>query len=305
MRVIRPADSRKPAPPRGRTAASRSSSMRRGEPRHEHSTTPPTGTRTRSSTSCTSARSTTATATASATSAGLTEKLDYLQDLGVTALWLLPFYPSPLRDDGYDIADYTRRQPGVRHAARLRTASCDEAHRARPARHHRAGPQPHLRPAPVVPARAPRAARQPLSATSTCGATRPSATRDARIIFKDFEPSNWTGTRSPRPYFWHRFYSHQPDLNFDNPDGPAAPCSQVDRLLARAWASTACASTPCRTSTSARARTARTCPRRTPSCKRAARAHRRAASRTACCSPRPTSGPRTPPPTSATATSAT
>ena len=55
--------------------------------------------------------------------AGLTAKLDYLQDLGVTAIWLLPFYPSPLRDDGYDIADYTRRQPGLRHAARRSSAS--------------------------------------------------------------------------------------------------------------------------------------------------------------------------------------
>ena len=60
--------------------------------------------------------------------AGLTQKLDYLQDLGVTALWLLPFYPSPLRDDGYDIADYTRRQPGVRHAATTSSASSGEAH---------------------------------------------------------------------------------------------------------------------------------------------------------------------------------
>ena len=69
------------------------------------------GTRTPSSTSCTSARSSTATTTASAIFAGLTQKLDYLQDLGVTALWLLPFYPSPLRDDGYDIADYTEINP--------------------------------------------------------------------------------------------------------------------------------------------------------------------------------------------------
>ena len=89
---------------------------------------------------------------------GLAAKLDYLQDLGVTALWLLPFYPSPLRDDGYDIADYTDVHPDVGTLADFELF-LDEAHRARPARHHRAGAQPHLRSASLVPARAPRAAR--------------------------------------------------------------------------------------------------------------------------------------------------
>ena len=103
---------------------------------------------------------------------GLTEKLDYLQDLGVTALWLLPFYPSPLRDDGYDIADYTRRQPGLRHAARLPAVPARGAP-PRPAGHHRARPQPHLGPAPLVPAGAPGAGRAARSATSTSGATPP------------------------------------------------------------------------------------------------------------------------------------
>ena len=71
------------------------------------------GTRTRSSTSCTSARSSTANGDGSGDFAGLTQKLDYLADLGVTALWLLPFYPSPGKDDGYDIADYTDVNPST------------------------------------------------------------------------------------------------------------------------------------------------------------------------------------------------
>ena len=89
---------------------------------------------------------------------GLASKLDYLQDLGVTALWLLPFYPSPMRDDGYDIADYTDVHPEVGTLADFELF-LDAGARARHPRHHRAGPQPHLRPAPVVQARAPRAAR--------------------------------------------------------------------------------------------------------------------------------------------------
>ena len=88
---------------------------------------------------------------------------------------------------------------------------------------------------------------------------------DARIIFKDFERSNWTWDPEAGAYYWHRFYSHQPDLNFDNPDGPQGDLRRA-RLLAPAWESTACGSTRCPISTSAREPTARTCRRRTPSC---------------------------------------
>ena len=91
---------------------------------------------------------------------GLTQKLDYLQDLGVTAIWLLPFYPSPLRDDGYDIADYTSINPAYGTLADFQELLRGGA-RPRPARHHRAGAQPHLGPASLVSAGAPRAARQP------------------------------------------------------------------------------------------------------------------------------------------------
>ena len=85
---------------------------------------------------------------------GLMTKLDYLQSLGVTAIWLLPFYPSPLRDDGYDIADYYNVNPQYGTLADFR-AFLKEAHRARAARHHGTGHQPHQRPEPVVPAGAP------------------------------------------------------------------------------------------------------------------------------------------------------
>ena len=122
----------------------------------------------------------------------------------------------------------------------------------------------------MVPARPPRRARQPRRATSTSGATRPTATTDARIIFKDFETSNWTWDPVAGAYYWHRFYSHQPDLNFDNPRGAAGDASASSTSGSR-WASTACGSTPCPTCSSARARTARTCPRRTTSCGRCAR----------------------------------
>ena len=93
---------------------------------------------------------------------GLTERLDYIQDLGVTAIWLLPFFPSPLKDDGYDIADYAQRQSAIRHAGRLPAVSRRSAS-PRAARHHRAGDESHVRPARVVPALAPRRARLALA----------------------------------------------------------------------------------------------------------------------------------------------
>ena len=241
-----------------------------GEPPDARAAATRSGTRTRSSTSSTCAPSSTATATASATSAGLTAKLDYLRTSASPRIWLLPFYPSPLRDDGYDIADYTERPPGLRHAARL-PALHPRGARARPAGHHRAGLQPHLGPAPLVPARPPRPAGQRRRATSTSGATRPTATPTRASSSRTSRPRTGRGTRSPNAYYWHRFYSHQPDLNFDNPRGPARDLAGASTSGWR-WASTACGSTPSRTSTSARARTARTCPRRTRSC-RQLRAH--------------------------------
>ena len=121
---------------------------------------------------------------------GLAEKLDYLQDLGVTTLWLLPFYPSPLRDDGYDIADYTTVHSSVG-TLRDFKAFLKAAHARGLQSRHRAGAQSHVRPASLVSACAARTAGK-RERISTSGATTPRRYREARIIFQDFETSNWT-----------------------------------------------------------------------------------------------------------------
>ncbi|GIW39661.1 MAG: trehalose synthase [Candidatus Binatia bacterium] len=146
---------------------------------------------------------------------GLTEKLDYLQDLGVTAVWLLPFYPSPLKDDGYDIADYTdiHRSYGT---LRDVEAFFREAH-ARGIRvitelvlNHTSDQHPWFQ-------RARRAKPGSSWRNFYVWSDTPDRYADARIIFKDFETSNWTWDPVAKAYYWHRFYSHQPDLNYDNP----------------------------------------------------------------------------------------
>ena len=151
---------------------------------------------------------------------GLTARLDYLKALGVDCLWLLPFYPSPLRDDGYDVADYTNIHPDLGtlddfkvflrelHARGLKVVSDLVTN-------HTSDQHPWFQ-----------EARK--------GETLPDGTPNpyydyyvwsdtgteyagARIIFTDTETSNWTWDDSAQQYFWHRFFSHQPDLNFDNP----------------------------------------------------------------------------------------
>ncbi|MGA3172084.1 MAG: maltose alpha-D-glucosyltransferase [Chthoniobacteraceae bacterium] len=146
---------------------------------------------------------------------GLLGKLDYLEELGVTAIWLLPFYPSPLKDDGYDIADYFSVHPGYGTLEDFREF-LKEAHR-RGVRvitelviNHTSDQNPWFQRARRAPAGS--ALRDFYVWSDT-----PERYMDARIIFKDFEPSNWTYDPMARQYFWHRFYSHQPDLNFDNP----------------------------------------------------------------------------------------
>ncbi len=147
---------------------------------------------------------------------GLAEKLDYLQDLGVTALWLLPFYPSPLRDDGYDISDYENVHPDCgtlddfRHFLR-------QAHR-RGIRvitelviNHTSDQHPWFQRA----RRAPPGSRWRNFYVWSDTAEKYS---EARIIFQDFEPSNWSWDPVAKAYYWHRFFAHQPDLNFDSPD---------------------------------------------------------------------------------------
>jgi maltose alpha-D-glucosyltransferase/alpha-amylase len=146
---------------------------------------------------------------------GLTQKLDYLQDLGVTAIWLLPFYPSPLRDDGYDIADYTAIHPKYGTMEMFREF-LTAAH-ARGLKvitelviNHTSDQHPWFQ-------RARRAPPGSVERDFYVWSDTPEKYRDARIIFQDFEVSNWTYDRVAKAYFWHRFYSHQPDLNFDNP----------------------------------------------------------------------------------------
>jgi maltose alpha-D-glucosyltransferase / alpha-amylase len=147
--------------------------------------------------------------------AGLLEKLDYLQDLGITCLWLLPFFPSPGRDDGYDIADYRDVNPqyGTLDDFRKFVAA---AH-ARGIRvlvelvvNHTSDQHPWFQAARRAPAGSPEREMYVWSDT-------PEKYRDARIIFTDTEKSNWTWDAEAHAYFWHRFFSHQPDLNFDNP----------------------------------------------------------------------------------------
>ncbi len=146
---------------------------------------------------------------------GLAQKLDYLQDLGVTAIWLLPFYPSPLRDDGYDIADYTSIHPSYGDLEGFQEF-LDAAH-VRGLRvitelviNHTSDQHPWFQ----------RARRAPPGSNDRdfyVWSDTPEKYSRARIIFKDFETSNWTWDKVAKAYYWHRFYSHQPDLNFDNP----------------------------------------------------------------------------------------
>lgn len=147
---------------------------------------------------------------------GLTEKLDYLQDLGVTALWILPFFPSPLRDDGYDIADYTNVNPIYGNLEDFKTF-LDAAH-DRGIRvivelviNHTSDQHPWFQ----------RARRSPKGSKERdfyVWTDNPNQYSEVRIIFKDFETSNWTWDSVAQAYYWHRFYSHQPDLNYDNPE---------------------------------------------------------------------------------------
>ncbi len=146
---------------------------------------------------------------------GLTQKLDYLEDLGITAVWLLPFYPSPLRDDGYDIADYTDVHPSY---GTLRDVKefIREAHRrgirviTELVLNHTSDQHPWFQ-------RARRAAPGSVWRNFYVWSDTPEKYKEARIIFKDFETSNWAWDPVAKAYYWHRFYAHQPDLNYDNP----------------------------------------------------------------------------------------
>lgn len=146
---------------------------------------------------------------------GLMQKLDYLQDLGVTAIWLLPFYPSPLRDDGYDIADYYRINPSYGDVRQFRQF-LKEAHRrnlkviTELVINHTSDQHPWFQ----------RARKAPIDSAYRnfyVWTDDPGQYKDVRIIFQDFEASNWTWDPVAEQYYWHRFFYHQPDLNFDHP----------------------------------------------------------------------------------------
>ena len=146
---------------------------------------------------------------------GLIEKLDYLQELGISAIWLLPFYPSPLKDDGYDIANYFDVNPNYGTLDDFR-AFLNAAHE-RGLRvitelviNHTSDQNPWFQKSRRAPPGSPERELYVWSDTAE-------KYKDARIIFKDFETSNWSWDPVAKAYYWHRFYWHQPDLNFDNP----------------------------------------------------------------------------------------
>jgi maltose alpha-D-glucosyltransferase/alpha-amylase len=147
--------------------------------------------------------------------AGLLQRLDYVQELGVTAIWLMPFYPSPLRDDGYDISDYRSINPAYGSVKDLK-AVVAEAHR-RGLRvitelviNHTSDQHPWFQ-------KARRAKPGSAARDMYVWSDTDQKYTETRIIFLDTEPSNWTWDPVANAFFWHRFYHHQPDLNFDNP----------------------------------------------------------------------------------------
>jgi len=146
---------------------------------------------------------------------GLTHKLDYVRDLGVNTIWLLPFYPSPLKDDGYDIADYHGVLPEYGTRADFRQF-VREAHR-RGLRvitelvvNHTSDQHPWFQAARRAPKGSPKRDYYVWS-------DDPGRYADTRIIFTDTETSNWAWDPIAQSYYWHRFFSHQPDLNYENP----------------------------------------------------------------------------------------
>lgn len=157
---------------------------------------------------------------------GLTEKLDYLENLGINTIWLLPFFPSPLKDDGYDISDYYsihHHYGNMRHFKNF----LREAHKREIkvvielVLNHTSDQHNWFQRARKK--NAPKKWRD-----FYVWSDGPDKYQDARIIFQDFETSNWTRDPENDKYFWHRFYSHQPDLNYDNPEVQKAILNVID-----------------------------------------------------------------------------
>lgn len=147
---------------------------------------------------------------------GLTEKLDYLQDLGINTIWLLPFYPSPFKDDGYDISDYHNVHPEYGSLADVRNF-IREAHRrglkiiTELVINHTSDQHPWFQAARRAP---PGSKKRNFYVWSDTDKKYP----ETRIIFTDSEKSNWAWDEEAQAYYWHRFFSHQPDLNHNNPE---------------------------------------------------------------------------------------
>ena len=147
--------------------------------------------------------------------AGLTSKLEYIKDLGVTAVWLLPFYKSPLKDDGYDIAEYTSVHEDYGTINDFKVL-IEKAHRlglkiiTELVLNHTSDQHPWFQRSRTAP-------KGSYWHNFYTWSDAPDKYLEARIIFKDFERSNWTFDPVAGQYYWHRFYSHQPDLNFDHP----------------------------------------------------------------------------------------
>ena len=145
---------------------------------------------------------------------GLTQRLDYLQELGTTAIWLLPFYPSPLRDDGYDIADYTTVHPSYGTLEDFKTFLTAAHNRGirviiEMVMNHTSDQHPWFQEA--------RSSRDNPKRDWYVWSDTDTKYQGVRIIFLDTEMSNWTWDPVSKSYYWHRFFNHQPDLNFDNP----------------------------------------------------------------------------------------
>ncbi|MBB5048242.1 maltose alpha-D-glucosyltransferase/alpha-amylase [Rhodopseudomonas rhenobacensis] len=161
--------------------------------------------------------------------AGLTEKLDYLQELGVTALWLMPFYPSPGRDDGYDIADYGAVSPDYGTMKDFRRFIFEAKRRGlrvitELVINHTSDQHDWFK----------RARRSPKGSSARdwyVWSDSDQKYSGTRIIFTDTEKSNWSWDAEAKQYYWHRFFSHQPDLNFDNPRVVSAVIQVMKRWL--------------------------------------------------------------------------
>lgn len=160
---------------------------------------------------------------------GLTEKLDYLKDLGVTVIWLLPFYPSPLKDDGYDIADYNSIHPSYGSMQDFRVFMREASLRGlrvitELVINHTSDQHPWFQ-------KARRAEPGNRWRNYYVWSDTSDKYNDARVIFQDSEPSNWSWDPVAKSYYWHRFFSHQPDLNFESAQVRRAVFNAMDFWL--------------------------------------------------------------------------